>query len=328
MKKTLLNDIRFYLKKIPRPLLLSFRYIIGLSPIIWIFSKTDIAALISNLKQVPLWTMPVASAIVLLVIFFNGYKWWLLIRCFIIDLPLSKAMRTHLIGTFYSLVLPTSAAQDFVRASLLSKEGDYPVIWGSSWVSRIFGLMTYGLFSICSLYFIRKYYNLPSELSSIITITLLTIPVVFLLSFSKKTTKNFRGLIQKFLPRKILVVVENIRESIYQFRYKKVQLFTNFIITLLLTFFAVLNCSLILKGITGHFYFIECFAFIPLIEIITMSLPLTPNGIGVRESLTAVMFATIGISNESLAIYISISLLLNILKLVGGIPLLFRNGRG
>jgi len=328
MKKTLLNDIRFYLNKIPKPLMLLFRYIIGFSPIIWIFSKTDMAALISNLKLVPLWTLPVASTIVLLFIFFQGYKWWLLIRCFITDLPLTKAMRTHLIGTFYSLVLPTSAAQDFVRASLLSKEGDYPVIWGSSWVSRIFGLMTYGLFSICSLYFIRKYYNLPSELSTVITATLLTIPVVFLLSFSKKTTKSIRVLIQKVLPRKFLFIIENVREGIYQFRYKKVQLLTNFLITLFMTFFAVFNCSLILKGITGHFYLGECFAFIPLIEIITMSLPLTPNGIGVRESLTAVMFGTIGISTESLAIYISISLYLNSLKLVGGIPLLFNNRKG
>lgn len=285
------------------------------------------AKLIPNLRHVPIWTLPLVSAIALLLVFFQGYKWWLLIRCFITDLPLTKAMSTHLIGTFYSLVLPTSAAQDFVRASLLSKEGDYPVIWGSSWVSRIFGLMTYGLFSICSLYYIRKFYNLPDELSFVITITLLTIPAMFLLSFSKKITKNLRGLTQKILPRKLLVIVENIRESIYQFRYKKTQLFVNFLITLLLTLFGVFNCSLIIKGITGHFYFLECLAFIPLIEIITMTLPLTPSGIGVRESLTAVMFGTIGISNERLAIYVSISLFLNTLKLVGGIPLLFKRGK-
>lgn len=77
-----------------------------------------------------------------------------------------------------------------------------------------------------------------------------------------------------------------------------------------------------IKGITGSFLPKECFAYIPLIEIISMAQPLTPNGMGVREALFAMMFKHLKLSSEQLGVYILIANLSILMKLVGAIPIL------
>lgn len=77
-----------------------------------------------------------------------------------------------------------------------------------------------------------------------------------------------------------------------------------------------------IKGITGSFFPKECFAYIPLIEIISMAQPLTPNGMGVREALSAMMFKHLELSSEQLGVYILICNLIILMKLVGAIPIL------
>jgi hypothetical protein len=66
----------------------------------------------------------------------------------------------------------------------------------------------------------------------------------------------------------------------------------------------------------------SCLAFIPLIEIACVALPITPNGIGIREPLSALMFKQMGLSVEQLGIYIAMYYFAFSLKLVGGLPLL------
>jgi hypothetical protein len=77
---------------------------------------------------------------------------------------------------------------------------------------------------------------------------------------------------------------------------------------------------LMIKGLSGHFYVMECLTYIPLIEILCMSIPLTPSGLGIREVLTKLMFAKIGLNDEQLGVFITLGFMGIILKLVGGIP--------
>jgi len=92
-------------------------------------------------------------------------------------------------------------------------------------------------------------------------------------------------------------------------------------ISFLIQLVMVLNSVGLILGITNRMCFWECLAFIPLIEIASMSVPLTPNGIGIREALTALMFKYIGLSNEQLGVYIFIALSANLFRLVGLVPI-------
>jgi uncharacterized membrane protein YbhN (UPF0104 family) len=58
----------------------------------------------------------------------------------------------------------------------------------------------------------------------------------------------------------------------------------------------------------------------PIIEMISMAQPFTPNGMGVREALTTLMFQHLGLSKEQLGIYIILTLSSTLLRLIGAGP--------
>lgn len=298
------------------------RCFIALIPIVWIFYRIKFSDLISAFHKTQPWLIPVVTILIIITMFMQGFRWWVLMKAFIGDLSFIKTMSYHFTGIFYSIILPTSAGGDIVRTILISRNIDYSIGWGATWICRILGLLTLFILSLFGLTLIDKSL-LPYNLRFYFYLFFGVILLFFILSFSKKTTRPFRNLLQKILPLKILEVIEKIRDGVYNYKSKVRNLFTVFIITFITHFLVVFATSIVIKGITGNFYLIECFAFIPIIEIISISLPLTPNGIGIREGLTALMFKQLHLSNEQLGVYVLIGFYVLTLRLLGGIPLLY-----
>jgi uncharacterized protein (TIRG00374 family) len=125
------------------------------------------------------------------------------------------------------------------------------------------------------------------------------------------------------IPLKYLNKVEDIREGIYQYKNKKRELLVVILITLVTQVLFLVAMIATIKGITGSLFVNECIAFMPLIELVSMAQPLTPNGIGVRETLTAIMFKNIGLTNEQLSLFVIVTLSTNLPKLIGLIPVIY-----
>lgn len=117
--------------------------------------------------------------------------------------------------------------------------------------------------------------------------------------------------------------LENIREGIYQYRTKKKDLLITIVLTTFIQIVFVFNLALTIKGVSGSFFFWECLAFMPIIEMISMAQPFTPNGMGVREALTTIMFQHLGLSKEQLGIYIILTLSSTLLRLIGAGPIFY-----
>ncbi len=252
----------------------------------------------------------------------QGIRWWMLIHPFDHALSLSKALKAHFIGLYYSIVLPTSAAQDVVRAALLSKDTISSLSWASTWVSRVLGLLTLAFMSIYGLFNIDRS-GLPDSFFKSIIITFCILILISLLSFSKKFTSPFRNFTQRILPKRFFTLLDQIRQGVYNYRGKGGTVFVVFVVTLLMQLFITVGGCLVIFGISGKFLLFECLVYLPMIEILCISLPLTPNGIGIREGLLALMFGHVGLNKEQLGIYIVLGFFSISLKLVGGIPLLF-----
>jgi glycosyltransferase 2 family protein len=298
------------------------RYLVGILPIIWIFHLTNIPQLVRAAGQVTPWTIPIYTAIVLLSMTLQGVRWWVLIRAFIPALPFSRAMSCHFTGLFYSIALPGNAAQDLVRALLISKDNDYSVVWGSTWLSRILGLFALALLSLYGLFAIDTKMLPHGFLFSVIS-AFVVLAILFVVSFSKRVTNPGRLALKKILPGKIFGILENVREAIYKYRHKKREILYVSIITIIMQVLLVAAACFAIWGITGRLLAFECMAFIPIVELLCIALPLTPNGLGIRESLLAIMFLHIGLTTEQLGIYILFGFYSIFLKLVGGLPVLF-----
>jgi uncharacterized protein (TIRG00374 family) len=309
--------------QIPQKIPPWLKYIFAIIPIVWIFWTINFHEMFRVFHSIAWWTIPSMVAGILLSMLLQGLRWWMLLRAFIPHIKFSRVINVHFIGIFYSIILPTNAAHEVVRAVLLSKENDYGITWGSTVVSRILGLLALAMLSLFGIFLISKGVLPRGFYVSVLSIFIF-LAIVFYLSFSKKITSPVRSISTKILPAKLQKIIEDIRQGIYMYRNKKKELFSVFLLTVFIQILLVGITSLLIAGITGKYFLPECFAYIPLIEIVSISIPLTPSGLGVREFLTKMMFNHIGISNEQLGVYIVICFMAILLKLVGAIPVLGR----
>jgi uncharacterized protein (TIRG00374 family) len=300
--------------------------LVAIIPFIWIYRRLDFHTMLSILPKVAWWTIPLLFAGTLTSMTLQGTRWWLLLRAFTDEIPYLRALSYHFTSIYYSTILPTSAGQEVLRTLFVLKKAGAAVGWGAAWICKITALMLSLIFSVYGLASLSRT-TLPRGLMIGIAAFCILICLIGFISFSKSFTAPMRRMASRIIPAKFLATVENIREGVYQYRHKKKAM----LITLVLTFFIqgilIFNTSIVIMGITGKLYFWECLAFMPIIEIASMSVPITPNGMGIREALTALMFKYIGLSNEQLGIYIIIILSGNLLRLVGAIPVFFDMGK-
>jgi uncharacterized protein (TIRG00374 family) len=308
----------FFPLKIPSWL----KYGIAIIPIAWIFWHINVNELVSSAKKVAPWSIPVYTAIVLFSMALQGVRWWMLARVFIPALSFSRVMSCHFAGLFYSIILPGSAAQDVVRALLMSKGNDYAVVWGSTWVARILGLFALAMLSLYGLFTLGGN-TLPHGFFVSVLSAFAVLLLLFLASFSKRLTSPGRPALRKIIPARFLAILENIREAVYKYRQNKRAIVYTAAVSLIMQFALAMATCLAIKGITGKLLFAECLAYIPLIELLCIALPFTPNGLGIREALLGVMFIHIGLTPEQLGVYILFGFYSISLKITGAIPVIF-----
>jgi uncharacterized membrane protein YbhN (UPF0104 family) len=293
----------------------------AITPLVWIYWRLDFSRLLDYIPKVAWWTIPVLCGFILLSTLLQGLRWWILLRALIPDLTLIRTLSYHFIGVFYSIVLPTSASTDVVRTVLMSKKVDYSISWGATLLCRILGFFVLVLFSMYGLLTIERSF-LPKGFWFALGTVFVLMTVAFALSFSKRLTSPLRPFVQKIMPVKLLTILENLRQGIYLYRKKPGALLLLLLVTCVTQCTLVLMGCVTLYGVAGTFYLSDYFAFIPIIEIISNAGP-TPNGIGVREALTAVFFNYLHVAKEQLGIYVFITLFFAIaVRLVGGIPVL------
>lgn len=313
-----MNIMKHRLSKI---ILKIIRIVAVVLPFIWILSKIEFSKLIAAFNAIHWWTIPLNLSVILAAMFLQGLRWWLLLRAFNQELTFIQTISYHFKSLFYSLVLPTSAAQEVVRTLLIVKKTGSSVSWSTAWICKITGLIVSFSFSIYGLILLSDS-AISATLVKAALVLFISICILIAFSFSKKLTTPFRNTVTKIIPSRYLSKAENLREAIYQFRYRKKSIILTTLITIITQFLLIAGTIMTIKGITGSFFPKECFAYIPLIEIISMAQPLTPNGMGVREALSAMMFKHLELSSEQLGVYILICNLIILMKLVGAIPIL------
>jgi uncharacterized protein (TIRG00374 family) len=306
------------------------RIIAAVGPFVWIYSTIEVDRLWYAANRISWWTVPFAFFSAVLIVTLQGLRMWVLLRSRTDSISCGEVLKYHLISGFYALALPTSAAQEVVRAAMIARSAGHSLSWGAAWVNRIIALIGWLSLSVYGLLVIDRGI-VPANLYVVVSISFGAMAVVVLASFSKRLTRPLRVILRPLLPTRAMDMGEAIRNSVYEFRSHRLTVIYAALLTFGLQLYMVAGSALVIYGISGRFILRECLAFLPIIEIICVSAPLTPNSIGIREALLAAMYVVVGLPNEVLALYIAVSYLVIFVRLLGGIPVcatLYRSLRG
>lgn len=290
-------------------------------PFIWIFRQIEFSDFVPALKRVEWWTIPMLLIMCFISTFLQGTRWWILLHAFSKKITFLRSLSYHFSSHFYSLVLPNGSAQEIVRTVFVTKETGSIISWSAAWICKIMTVIISFLFSLTGLIAISKT-GLPEFVTHILIVLFAVIIFLVTISFTNFFIRPFGKFLHSFKDNKIISWIKKLQEGIYQYRTKTKELLIVVVLTSLMEAALLAGAILVIQGITGTQYIAECIAFIPLIELVSIIQPFTPNGMGVREALVAIMFKYVGLSTEELGIYIIISNISILIKFIGAIPVI------
>jgi hypothetical protein len=255
----------------------------------------------------------------------SAYRWQILIRAQGDEVPLGFLVKSYLVGNFFNLFLPTRFGGDVVRIWDGSRYS-HSLLKSSAIVivERFTGVIVLLTFAfVVSLSRLEVAQNLPIIWVSLV-IGFLGLAAIYLF-FTPLASRFLEKIPEKGIWKKLKSQTQEFRRVVLVYKDKKRAFFLALFWALLLQVNVILHYFLAGKAYHLGVPLLDYFIFIPIILLI-LTMPVTISGLGLREELFILIFATYGIAEHvafSFSIIADFGFTL-VIGLIGGILFILR----
>jgi glycosyltransferase 2 family protein len=260
----------------------------------WTTGPSELWRMLRSIRSVPL---VVSTLIFGLPLWIGVFRWRIVLEAQGLHLSLNRATTISFVAQFFNSFLLGSTGGDLIKAYYAARETHHKKAEAVTtvFVDRLVGLWSMLLFA--GVMMIPNYSMLRASND-------IGIPALFILAaFAGLTVVlgiAFWGGVSKGFPKARHYlrrlpkgdVLERSLDSCRQYGKHKSFLLKTVAISLVCNVLAVLQIMLLGQGLDLHIPSIALFIIVPLIFCIS-ALPLTPNGLGVRENLFVMMLAVL-----------------------------------
>ena len=287
--------------------------------------QVGVDRVVATLREAALPPLAAALALYLAGVVLRAYRWQGLLAALGMSASLSRLTSLYFVGTFFNNLLPTGVGGDVVRAYELAHDGPGAAIAASSvLVDRASGLLVLLAMAVGALAFGYRLVT-PALAAIILGISLGSFAGVWLLLQAGR----WRRLWDRLPWLRSLAEREGIRTFYHSFSaYGRPALEQAFAISfafnvLLIAVNILLAWSLGVR--VSPWYFV---LFVPLISV-SLMLPISLSGLGVREGAYLFLFAQAGVPDHlALALSLLFYAVNVVTGLVGGVLYVLEEGRG
>ncbi|MFQ6114504.1 MAG: flippase-like domain-containing protein, partial [bacterium] len=312
-----------------RWLIMGFKILVSASLIYYLLSKTNLTAIWESAKSADM-ALIIASFLLHGIGYFSSaYRWRILLQAQGWDVSVGYLVRSYAVAMFFNNLLPTTIGGDAYRAYDTAK-CNIPKLKALAVVvvERFLGLFALVIFAVLALALATE---LTIQIKNLWVWSLLTLAamlaMIWLIFFHSGKVPWLRKILD--LPGMSLVnkQVMKITESFTPFRGKTKALTWSMVLSLILQLNVIFHYYLISEALGLSIPFVKFLVIIPLALFVQM-IPISINGIGIRESfyvffLTTVYGAPIAASLAFSWIAYGMILFLGVL---GGVIYAFRKG--
>ena len=299
----------------------SLKIVITLILLIYIIDKLNFESFLKLVREAQLIYIIIALLILAFSYFVNTYAWRLLLGAQGIKVPLSKLASYYLIGLFFNNFLLSSVGGDIVKAYQLARYTQKTVDSSVSIVASRFAT----IFALLILCLISSIIGNKLEVagSLFFFLAFLCSLILMFIFFNINFLNWLKSWFNSFRSARVRDLIFQIHSSVSSYKNNPLVVFKVVIFSLTFQIISVLIpyvISLALGLKISIFYFL---IFIPLIRIVIL-LPISFNGLGLREGAYVTLFSQIGVPPEmSFSISILGYFMLTCISLIGGILYLF-----
>jgi hypothetical protein len=244
-----------------------------------------------------------------------SFRWQFIVRTANEPADILSLITINFVGSFFSMFLPTAAGGDAARMYESSRRG----MVGTKAVStvlldRAIGLISLVLISIAALLAGYRYTG-QTWLVYLVLGLAVSMGIAWRLFFDLRVIRRFEGVFRLPLLARLEPGIRGLYRSLYELQLQPRLLFSTLTVSVAAQAIEIASAILLARALgmnSQGFYF---FIFVPLIWLVTM-LPVSLNGLGVREGAFAFFFGQVGVASAEA---ISLSLLVYLCRLLAGL---------
>lgn len=305
--------------------------ILGVGLLAVIIASASISDILDAIRGVDPIYLVIAFGLNLIMISLMAYRWYRLHGVLAVARPpYTQMLAVSLMSIFFSNFLPSMIGADAYRTYHMSRarpEEGVNTALSIVFVDRILGLLGMALVGLTALIFGSN--NLDLSSAMIVWIGLLFFALILTLTLSMshqfhKLLLRILNLIFRKRGQWLTRHLGQLFERIGYFNDHRALLLEGAVISIILRIVWIFSCYLTSVAMGLNLTMLAFLVAIPLIETIRM-IPITLQGIGVREALFVLFFQQYGVSTaDATVLAILIYTLLNLNSLIGGVLFLLR----
>jgi glycosyltransferase 2 family protein len=294
---------------------------------VYLFRKIDFRQFGSALHSARLDLLATAFLVLMLGHYICIYRWRMLMRPLMPILSLGQLIGIYCIGLFFNLTFPTVVGGDVVKMYYAGKPSkSYAQSFAATFLDRDVGMLAMMLIACCAI--VLYPVLVPGVGVSLIVWGGFAAFVVGNIGiFSPYFHRLLTALLLRLHMSKIALKVTTISDAFQIMSKHKALLIGSLLISLFNQLLVIAVTWIMALGLHIHVSFVYFLIFIPVITLISM-IPLSVNGMGLREAAFLSLFSAIGVAPAScivLGILSSIVIILS--SLPGGIVYIFFRNR-
>ncbi len=252
------------------------------------------------------------------------YKWKFSLIQNKVHIKYLKLLKFQFISVFVQNFLPSSIGGDLTKGFLAFKGNPKIRVASSILICRISGLLALIILANLTLLILAsKNYAIQQLKWIAFTFLLLTI-LIYIMLFNLKIQDWFIKLYNSIKIKKLkLFEIDIFFEKINSYRDKKNMLYL-LGLSLLIQLFPILTAYSIFLAVDASISILYFFIYVPIITFISM-IPISINGLGIREGLFFYFFKRFVDSNDTILAFIVLVLVIQIFfSLIGGLLVLLK----
>jgi uncharacterized protein (TIRG00374 family) len=271
--------------------------------------------------------LTLAAALFLVSSLIGSWLWARLLRAQGVRIPYPQAASYYFVGLFFNNFLPSNIGGDIARISDASKHADHvSPVFSATLMERLIGVVSIGFLAVVASVAALDTLHLYAIYWT--TLAVFVLAVAFFVSiFHRGILQAFERPFRALGAQKLERAIARLMDDLHGFRSEGGALAAAFVASTLVQISRIYVHYLVGLALGVRISLSYYFLFVPVLAAL-ISLPISLNGIGVREGAAVVLFQAAGLSRElSFSIPFLTYIISVLISLLGGFIFISRTPR-
>ena len=257
----------------------------------------------------------------------GSWLWARLLRAMGVQIPYRKAASYYFVGLFFNNFLPSNIGGDIARISDASKYATHvSPVFSATLMDRLIGVVAMAFVAVLASFAAIDRVHMAAIYITIFLVFLTTFGL-FLSIFSRKVLMAFEWPFRVIGARTIERAISRLMDDLHGFKSQGTALMVAVAASMLVQIARIMVHYLVGLALGVRIAMGAYFLFVPVLAAL-VSLPISMNGLGIREGAGVVLFQMAGMTNEQAFTVPFLTYLLSVvISLLGGLIFVSRTPR-